>query len=101
MGYCLSRQEASATESGKRPRRGGTLHDAGILNNGEKGNWMTFELVGYTDPFLEHLGLKIHWKGWFRNLFEPCRTSDFKSLKEEYLDKYEKREEIVTDGGTS
>lgn len=62
---------------------------------------MTFELVGYTDRLLEQLGLKTHWKGCFRDLFEPCGASDFKSLKEEYLDKYEKREEIVTDGGKS
>ena len=37
------------------------------LNNGEKGNWMIFELLGYTDTLLEQLGLKAHLKGWFRH----------------------------------
>lgn len=62
------------------------------LNNGEKGNWMTFELVGYTDRLLEQLVLETHWKGWFKDLFEPCRASDFRGLKQECLEKYERRE---------
>ena len=66
------------------------------LNNGEQGNWMTFELVGYTDRLLEQLGLKTHRKGWFKDLFEPCRVSDFRGLEEEYKEKYEKREDDIT-----
>ncbi len=59
------------------------------LTNGEKGNWITFELVGYTDRLLEQLGLKAHRKGWFKNWFEPCRQSDFSGLKDEYVGRYE------------
>ncbi|MCJ1381095.1 monooxygenase [Xylographa soralifera] len=58
------------------------------LNNGEQGNWLTFELVGYTDQLLEHLGLQSHRKGWFRNWFEPCMAKDLVGLKEEYVKKY-------------
>ena len=58
------------------------------LNNGERGNWMTFELVGYTDRLLEQLGLSSHRKGWFRDLFEPCVARDLVGLKEEYVGKY-------------
>ena len=65
------------------------------LNNGEGGNWMTFELVGYTDRLLEQLGLKSHRKGWFKDLFEPCKASDFKGLREEYLEKYEKEKTSI------
>ena len=71
------------------------------LNNGEKGNWMTFELVGYTDRLLEQLGLKAHRKGWFKDLFEPCRASDFKGLEEEYVKKYEEGKEGIMNGGKS
>ena len=71
------------------------------LNNGEKGNWMTFELVGYTDRLLEQLGLRTHRKGWFRDLFEPCRAADFKGLKDEYLEKYEKKKANAVDEGKS
>ena len=58
------------------------------LNNGEQGNWMTFELVGYTDRLLEQLGLRSHWKGWFRDWFEPCVARDLAGLREEYVRKY-------------
>ena len=58
------------------------------LNNGEKGNWMTFELIGYTDQLLEQLGFTSHRKGWFRDLFEPCVASDLVGLKDEYMNKY-------------
>ena len=58
------------------------------LSNGERGNWITFELVGYTDKLLEQVGLKSHRKGWFKDYFEPCKQSDFKGLKDEYLAKY-------------
>ena len=57
---------------------------------------MTFELVGYTDRLLEQLGLKTHQKGWFKDLFEPCKASDFRGLEEEYKEKYEKRQEDIT-----
>lgn len=49
------------------------------MNNRENGHWLTFELVGYTDRLLEQLGMKTHWKGRFRDLFEPCKASDFRS----------------------
>ena len=58
------------------------------LNNGQNGNWMTFELVGYTDRLLEQLGLKSHRKGWFKDLFAPCVASDLVGLKKEYIEKY-------------
>ena len=58
------------------------------LNNGERGNWLTFELVGYTDRLLEQLGLRSHRKGWRRDLFEPCRASDLAQLREEYIRKH-------------
>ena len=58
------------------------------LSNGEGGNWMTFELVAYTDQLLEQLGLKSHRKGWFKDLFEPCVQSDLVGLKEEYIRKF-------------
>ena len=67
----------------------------GYLNNREGGNWMTFELVGYTDRLLEQLGLKSHRKGWFKDLFEPCMASDFRGLREEYLEKYEKEQTSI------
>lgn len=59
------------------------------LSNGEKGNRITFEMVGYTDRLLEQLGLKTHRKGWFRDCFEPCRQSDFRGLRDEYVARYE------------
>ena len=68
------------------------------LTNGEKGNWVTLELVGYTDRLLEQLGLKSHLKAsWFRNYFEPCKQSDFKGLKDEYVERYEKPPPAISD----
>ncbi|MCJ1391349.1 monooxygenase [Xylographa bjoerkii] len=58
------------------------------LNNGEKGNWMTFELVGYTDRLLEQLGLKSHRTGWFWDLFDPCMARDLVGVKDEYVRQY-------------
>jgi len=69
------------------------------LTNGEKGNWITFELVGYTDRLLEQLGLKTHRKGWFKNWFEPCRQSDFRGLKDEYVGRYESPSAAVVTNG--
>ncbi|KAL8703559.1 MAG: hypothetical protein Q9201_003263 [Fulgogasparrea decipioides] len=60
------------------------------LTNGEKGIFITFDLVGYTDQLLKQLGLKTHRKKWFKNWFEPCRQSNFRQLKNEYVGKYEK-----------
>ena len=67
----------------------------GYLNNGEGGNWMTFELVGYTNRLLEQLGLKSHRKEWFKDLFKPCKASDFRGLREEHLEKYEKEQTSI------
>ena len=59
------------------------------LNNGEQGIFITFDLVGYTDQLLKQLGLTSHHKGFFKTWFEPCRNTDFKGLKDEYVGKYE------------
>lgn len=58
------------------------------LSRGERGNWMVFELISYTDDLLEGVGLSSHRKGWFSDLFVPCVASDLKGLKDEYVRKY-------------
>lgn len=58
------------------------------LSNGEKGNWMVFELIKYTDRLLEEVGLSSHRKGWFADLFVPCVASDLSGLKDEYVQRY-------------
>lgn len=58
------------------------------LSRGERGNWMVFELISYTDNLLEEVGLSSHRKGWFRDLFVPCVASDLRGLKDEYVRKY-------------
>ncbi|MCJ1246719.1 monooxygenase [Trapelia coarctata] len=58
------------------------------LSNGQGGNWMTFELVGYTDSLLKEVGLRSHRKGWWRDLFEPCTAKDLRGLREEYVRLY-------------
>ena len=57
------------------------------LNNGEAGNYLNYDLVGYTDRLLGELGLSCHGKGWFEDLFAPCKASDFKGPKMEYLER--------------
>lgn len=58
------------------------------LSRGERGNWMVFELIGYTDDLLEGVGLSSHRKGWFSNLFVPCVANDLRGLKYEYMRNY-------------
>jgi hypothetical protein len=58
------------------------------LSSGIEGNNMTFELIGYTDSLLKHLGLSSHRKGFLKDLFVPCKASDFARLKDEYIHKY-------------
>ncbi|RDL38616.1 uncharacterized protein BP5553_02956 [Venustampulla echinocandica] len=58
------------------------------LSGGERGNNMTFELIGYMDGLLEDLGLSSHRKGWIKDLLAPSMTSDFAGLKEEFIQKY-------------
>ena len=71
------------------------------LTNGEKGIWIVFELVGYADRLLEQLGLKSHKKrGFIKTWFEPCKQSDFKGLKDEYIAKYEKPSVAAVTNGT-
>lgn len=63
------------------------------LSNGEKGNWMLFEQTGYMDLLLQEVGLKSHLKGWFTDLFSPCRSRNFRGLKDEYVRLYGRDED--------
>jgi len=58
------------------------------LSNGEKGNHMTFEMMGYTDKLLAELGLRSHHRGWFWDYFGPGTMSDLRGVGEEYVRKY-------------
>jgi dimethylaniline monooxygenase (N-oxide forming) len=58
------------------------------LSNGEKGNHMTFEMMGYTDKLLADLGLKSHRRGWFWDWFGPGTMADLRGVGEEYVRKY-------------
>jgi len=58
------------------------------LSNGEGGNAMPFEMIGYLDTLLGDLGLKSHRKGWFKDLFSPYWAKDFMGLKGEFVKKY-------------
>lgn len=58
------------------------------LSSGMEGNNMTFKLIGYTDSLLGNLGLSSHRKGFLKDLFVPCKASNFASLKGEYIRKY-------------
>jgi dimethylaniline monooxygenase (N-oxide forming) len=60
------------------------------LMKGDKGNNITFELIGYTDGLLSTLGLTSHQRGWFKHLFGPLVATDFAGLKNEYIEKYGK-----------
>lgn len=57
------------------------------LNNGRGGNYLHYELIGYTDKLLHELGLSCHRKGWFDDFFAPCTASDFVAPRKEYLEK--------------
>ncbi|MCJ1392862.1 monooxygenase [Xylographa bjoerkii] len=58
------------------------------LNNGENGNWMTFEFIVYSDHLLHEVGLSSNRKSWFKNLFSPCMMRDMAGLRDEYMAKY-------------
>ena len=58
------------------------------LSNGERGNWMVFDLIGYTDRLLQQVGLSSHRKGWFRDLFSPAMALDLRGLRNEYVAMY-------------
>ena len=60
------------------------------LNNGQNGNWMTFEFIVYSDRLLHEVGLSSNRKSWFRDLFSPCMMRDMAGLRDEYLAKYSK-----------
>lgn len=64
------------------------------LSNGEDGNNMTFELIGYLDTLLQDLGLSSHRKGWFKDLFSPCWARDFAGLEAEFMKRYGYTNEI-------
>jgi dimethylaniline monooxygenase (N-oxide forming) len=58
------------------------------LSNGERGNFLPFESIGYMDKLLREIGLSSHRKGWFRDYFVPGTSQDFVGLKDEYAVKY-------------
>ena len=55
------------------------------LNNGHEGNFLHYDLIGYTDKLLRELGLSCRKKGWFEDFFAPCTSSDFVTPRKEYL----------------
>lgn len=56
------------------------------LNN-EKGDYLHYDLIGYTDRLLRELGLSCYRKGWFDDSFSPCTASDLVVSRKEYLEK--------------
>ena len=58
------------------------------LSNGEWGNCMTFETIGYTDKLLQELGFSSHRRGWLSNFFTPCTARDLGGIRGEYMAKY-------------
>ena len=68
------------------------------LSNGEWGNCMTFESVGYTDKLLQELGFASHRKGWFSDFFTPNTAHDLRGIRGEYIAKYG-RDAVKTDEG--
>lgn len=57
------------------------------LNNDRHGNYLHYDLVGYTNKLLGELGFSCRRKGWFADLFTPCKASDFEGPRREYLEK--------------
>jgi hypothetical protein len=55
---------------------------------GDRGNNMTFELIGYRDQLLSTLGLTSHQKGWFEHLFGPLVAKDFAGLEHKHSKRY-------------
>lgn len=58
------------------------------LNNGLLGNYLHYDMIGYTDKLLKEVGLMSHRKSWWRDVFEPCRASDLAGLRDEYMQRY-------------
>lgn len=58
------------------------------LSNGEKGNHMVFEMIGYTYKLLDELGLRSYRRGWFLDWFGPGTMVDLRGIGEEYVMKY-------------
>ena len=55
------------------------------LNKGELGSYFFFDVIDYTDMLLAQLTLSSHRRrGWFGNLFGPCRAFDLRGLLGEY-----------------
>lgn len=61
------------------------------LNNGHGGNFLNYDLIGYTDKLLRELGLSCRRKGWFDDLFAPCTASDFRAPRKKYLEKVKEK----------
>lgn len=57
------------------------------LNNGHGGNYLHYDLIGYTDKLLRELGLSCRRKSWLDDFFAPCTASDFVQPRKEYLEK--------------
>lgn len=47
------------------------------LNNGAMGNYLHYDLIGYTDKLVREMGENCAVKGWYENWFAPCTASDF------------------------
>ncbi|MCJ1388705.1 monooxygenase [Xylographa bjoerkii] len=57
------------------------------LNNGDGGNYLHYDLIGYTDTLLRQLGLSYHYDGWWKYLFTTRTAIDFKLPWQQYLAK--------------
>lgn len=58
------------------------------LNNGAAGNYLHYDLIGYTDKLLAEVGLSCRKKGWFGDYFDPCEARDLLGPKREFLKRY-------------
>ena len=58
------------------------------LSNGERGNWMVFDLIGYVDRLLHEVGLSSHRQSGYRRLLAPAKARDLRGLRDEYVAKY-------------
>ena len=55
------------------------------INNGSLGNYLHYDMIGYTDRLLEDLHLESRQKGWWRDMMEPCWSSDILQPRKAYL----------------
>lgn len=58
------------------------------LSNGDEGNNMTFDLLGYVDTLLRDMDLSSHRKGWFKDLFSTMWARDYAGVKGEFVEKF-------------